>query len=143
MTDVSIIDPGFDDLDYNTALGLGPQRAACPETILWIECVGQLLQDATIEDARIKRTAKSKGEDSPEYIRRTARSTIFARQGVTASWYNTICEMAGLNPEFIRSIAARAIKENRRVRKDLFTETTTGVKSDSTLEEDDENPQDR
>lgn len=124
MPTVSAVDPAFDELVYHVAPAASSQGME-PEVVLWVEFLGQMLQDATIEDAKIEKALKRQhldGADSPVLIRQEARSFLFAEYGATASWYTTICLMAELDPDFVRSLARRAIKTGRRIRKDTFAQ---------------------
>lgn len=124
MPTVSAVDPGFDEFSYETG-DTSWARGLQPEVVLWIEVIGQLLQDATIEDAKIAKAEKRKhldGADSLVYIRESARSFLFAKSGTTAAWYADVCRMADLDPEFVRGVAIRAIKSGIRIRKDSFSQ---------------------
>ena len=124
MADVSAVDPGFDDIFYHVTSVAG-SRSLQPEVVLWIEFIGQMLQDATIEDAKIQKAKKRRhldGGDSPVLVRDSARAFIFATCGPTATWYNEVCMMADLDPAFVRMVARRAIESGRRIRKDVFSQ---------------------
>jgi len=90
------------------------------ERLLFLSVLLQALLDAT------KPQASSEPEEAID-ARRSAQSWFFASIGVTAEDFNTVCDMAGIDPSLMRGFAFKVLrsKEIKYVRKRINTVLST------------------
>ena len=97
-------------LDQLTPEGLGENQSQ--ERILFLSVILQALLDAT-------KTESNNEPDEAVEARRAAQAWFFASIGVTSEDFNTVCDMAGVDPELMRGFAFKILrsKEISYVRK--------------------------
>ncbi len=114
----SAVDTGFDDVEYFDG-DVSNTPVSDPETDLWVACLGQVIEDATIPDDIVSRPRK--GGDNPALIRSRARAYVFAKVGSTAQDFTEVCLLANFEPEFIRDCVTRMIDEHKSVSREQIT----------------------
>ena len=99
------------DLLLDTAY-LEERKQSNPEQVLFLSVILQALLDATKKENN-KESLETKME------RDKARAWFFSSVGVTAEDFNTVCDIAGVNPSHVRSFAFKVLKskEIKFVRK--------------------------
>ena len=92
------------------------EKAQSQERVLFLSVILQALLDAT----------KPESSHEPEeeiYARRHAQAWFFSSVGVTAQDYVDVCDMAGVDPDYMRSFAFKVLRsgEVKYVRRRINT----------------------
>lgn len=125
LANTSAVDDQFDDYEYYDAMPeSGPLNE--PEVDLWVACLGQQIEDATIPDEIVNRPWRGGGEN-PAILRARARAYIFAPVGSTAQDFKEVCLLANFEPDFIRECVQRMIDEGKTVSREKITQALKGV----------------
>lgn len=112
------VDTDFDRIFYSTAVPIATEKPVTPENRLWVAVLGQILEDATIPQAKM--STSNGWETTAQVNARHARAQVFARFGTTAEDFYMVCDLAGFDPSFIRKCVSAAIEKNVQVTREAF-----------------------
>lgn len=79
------------------------QENTSPERILFMTVILQALLDAS-------KPSTTNESERAKLDRRHAQAWFFASTGVTAEDFTTVCDMAGVDPQYTRSFAYKVIR---------------------------------